>query len=64
MRRYVSKRRVNARVNVELEEHVYGTPRPNRLNEAEQKVRTWRETRAPENPWDAIKPIRSKRETD
>ena len=60
----MSKRRVNARVNAELEEHVYGTPRENRVNEAEQKAQTWSETRAPANPWDAIKPVRSKRETD
>ncbi len=61
MRRYVSKRRVNARVNAELEEHVYGTPRANKLNEAEQKVRTWNATRAPADPWEAIRPLGAKK---
>ena len=61
-RRYVSKRRVNARVNAELEEHVYGSPRPDgRRNEAEERVKVWRETRAPENPWDAIRPTGGKK---
>ena len=65
MRRYVSKRRVNARVNAELEEHVYGSPKPDgRRNEAEERVKVWRETRAPANPWDARLPPRNKRATD
>ena len=57
----MSKRRVNARVNAELEEHVYGTPKP---NDDAQRAHTWRSTQAPADPWDARIPPRNKRETD